>query len=485
MNHGVRLRGPIRAVEFGASRIRISVDRIGPIVAAAELFAILLAALSAGWTYDLLWHGKPRGLDDIAGIGTMAAILYVFIARSFGLYQTACLLGLDRRLRRVASAWLLVMLLLTLFLFLLKMGASFSRGTMLSFGMLGLVSLLAVRATTARLLAHASKTGVLIGRRAIVLGESDELARLTPAALLRGYGISELSRVFLPPSNNPVGPQQRDLAIVDDVLDMARATAADEIVIAMRWSDSRALQGVRDRLRASPLPVRLLPDRAVGPILRNQMVAIGASVSVELQRAPLTTAEQLQKRVLDVVVATAAVVTLSPLMLLTALAIRLDSTGPVIFKQRRNGFNGQQFVIFKFRTMGVVEDGAVIVQAKRSDARITRIGAVLRRTSIDELPQLFNVIRGHMSLVGPRPHALAHDDQYSDLIANYAFRHHVKPGITGWAQVNRHRGETALVSQMEARVEHDLWYINHWSLWVDLKILIRTAFEVAGSDAAY
>jgi undecaprenyl-phosphate galactose phosphotransferase/putative colanic acid biosynthesis UDP-glucose lipid carrier transferase len=430
-------------------------------------------------------YGKARGLDDIAGVGLIAAILYVFIARSFGLYKTSCLLGLDRRWRRIASGWLLVMLLLTLFLFLLKIGASFSRGTMVSFGLLGLAALLGVRATTARLLAHASETGILIGRRAIVLGESDELARLTPAVLLRGFGISELGRVFLPQSDEPFGPQQRDLTIIDDVIDMARATAADEIVIAMRWSDSRQLAGVRDRLRASPLPVRLLPDRAIAPILRNQMVAIGSSVSVELQRAPLTTTEQLQKRLLDVLVATAAVVILSPLILLTALAIKLDSRGPVVFRQRRNGFNGQQFVIFKFRSMTVAEDGAVVVQAKRSDARITRIGAVLRRTSIDELPQLFNVIRGDMSLVGPRPHALAHDNQYSELIGNYAFRHHVKPGITGWAQVNRHRGETALVSQMEARVEHDLWYINNWSLWLDLKILLRTAFEVAGTDNAY
>jgi undecaprenyl-phosphate galactose phosphotransferase/putative colanic acid biosynthesis UDP-glucose lipid carrier transferase len=461
------------------------VDRIGRIVAAAELLGIMVAALAAGWAYDLLLYGKARGLDDIAGVGLIAAILYVFIARSFGLYKTSCLLGLDRRWRRIASGWLLVMLLLTLFLFLLKIGASFSRGTMVSFGLLGLAALLGVRTTTARLLAHASETGILIGRRAIVLGESDELARLTPAVLLRGFGISELGRVFLPQSDEPFGPQQRDLTIIDDVIDMARATAADEIVIAMRWSDSRQLAGIRDRLRASPLPVRLLPDRAIAPILRNQMVAIGSSVSVELQRAPLTTTEQLQKRLLDVLVATAAVVILSPLILLTALAIKLDSRGPVVFRQRRNGFNGQQFVIFKFRSMTVAEDGAVVVQAKRSDARITRIGSVLRRTSIDELPQLFNVIRGDMSLVGPRPHALAHDNQYSELIGNYAFRHHVKPGITGWAQVNRHRGETALVSQMEARVEHDLWYINNWSLWLDLKILLRTAFEVAGTDNAY
>jgi undecaprenyl-phosphate galactose phosphotransferase/putative colanic acid biosynthesis UDP-glucose lipid carrier transferase len=157
----------------------------------------------------------------------------------------------------------------------------------------------------------------------------------------------------------------------------------------------------------------------------------------------------------------------------------------VFFRQRRNGFNAKQFPIFKFRKMTVMEDGATVVQAKRFDPRVTRVGRVLRRTSIDEVPQLLNVLCGDMSLVGPRPHALAHDDHYGDLLSAYAFRHHVKPGITGWAQVNGFRGETARVEQMKGRVDCDLWYINNWSLALDLKILVLTCRELVRRRNAY
>jgi len=172
-------------------------------------------------------------------------------------------------------------------------------------------------------------------------------------------------------------------------------------------------------------------------------------------------------------------------MLLTAVLIKLDSGGPVFFRQKRDGFNGRTFEILKFRTMHVLEDGAAVRQATRNDPRITRLGRLLRRSSVDELPQLFNVIWGDMSLVGPRPHATSHNSEYEKLIANYAFRHHVKPGLTGWAQVNGYRGETRQIEQMKQRVEHDLWYINKWSPWLDLKIVLRTLAVALWQDGAY
>ena len=163
--------------------------------------------------------------------------------------------------------------------------------------------------------------------------------------------------------------------------------------------------------------------------------------------------------------------------------MKLNSTGPIIFRQRRNGFDQRPFWIYKFRTMTVMEDGDIVIQARRNDARVTRVGRTLRRSSIDELPQLWNVIKGEMSLVGPRPHALAHDKQFSTLIHNYYFRHHVKPGITGWAQVNRLRGEIGHDDHIKRRVELDLWYIDNWSLMLDLKIMIRTFFSVLDVEA--
>jgi undecaprenyl-phosphate galactose phosphotransferase/putative colanic acid biosynthesis UDP-glucose lipid carrier transferase len=195
--------------------------------------------------------------------------------------------------------------------------------------------------------------------------------------------------------------------------------------------------------------------------------------------------EKASKRALDIVGASIALLLLAPMMAAAAIAIKLDSPGPVLFRQRRNGFNTKAFVIFKFRSMKVMEDGANVIQARRSDPRITTVGRLLRQTSIDELPQLLNVLKGDMSLIGPRPHALAHDNHYSEIVAEYAFRHHVKPGITGWAQVNGYRGETAKVEQMRQRVAHDLWYINNWSLMLDLTIIARTCFELIRPRNAY
>ena len=194
----------------------------------------------------------------------------------------------------------------------------------------------------------------------------------------------------------------------------------------------------------------------------------------EVQRAPLTRTEQFVKRCFDVVGAASALLLLSPLMLLTALLIKLDSHGPILFFQTRNGFNGRAFRIVKFRSMYVLEDGDAIRQTTRADPRVTRLGRWLRRTNIDELPQLFNVLYGDMSLIGPRPHAVAHNSEYEKLIADYAFRNHVKPGITGWAQVNGYRGETPTIDLMSKRVELDRWYITNWSMRLDILILLRT-----------
>ena len=229
--------------------------------------------------------------------------------------------------------------------------------------------------------------------------------------------------------------------------------------------------------RARSWPVRTL-------LGQRGLSTDGLSLPVTVQGAPLTAFERAVKRTLDVVGSVTAILFLSPLFLLAAIAIKLDSGGPIIFQQRRTGFNAKEFVIFKFRTMTVLEDGAAITQACRGDLRTTRVGKFLRRSSIDELPQLLNVLKGEMSLVGPRPHAVAHDREYEVHIADYGFRRHIKPGITGWAQVNGLRGETRSLETMTERVKLDLWYINNWSLGFDISILARTCFEVL-RDRAY
>ena len=201
---------------------------------------------------------------------------------------------------------------------------------------------------------------------------------------------------------------------------------------------------------------------------------------------PAVMSARIAKRLEDVVIGGLIFLMILPLCALIALAIKLTSPGPVLFKQYRTGINGRNFKVYKFRSMVVhAESKGQVTQATKRDARVTRIGAFLRRTSLDELPQFFNVLQGRMSIVGPRPHALAHNEYYKDLVESYMQRHKVKPGITGWAQVNGLRGETDTVEKMQARVEHDLWYIDNWSLWLDLKIILLTVFKGFMNPNAY
>ena len=212
----------------------------------------------------------------------------------------------------------------------------------------------------------------------------------------------------------------------------ARANHAEQVLLALRWVDTVRADFICERLQALPLPVFLLPDRSVSSILSRSSWDLRVLTPIEVQRAPLSRRDLIVKRLFDLTFAGLALAIFSPLLLLTSVAIKLDSQGPVIFRQRRRGFNGREFAIYKFRTMTVLEDGGAVRQAQRDDARVTWLGRLLRASSIDELPQLINVLTGEMSLVGPRPHAVVHDDEYAELIDRYTFRHHVKPGITGW-----------------------------------------------------
>jgi Undecaprenyl-phosphate glucose phosphotransferase len=234
-----------------------------------------------------------------------------------------------------------------------------------------------------------------------------------------------------------------------------------------------------------PLPVTFVPFGMLAQLFQRAHSDIGDTVAIELQRAALTPIEQFAKRVVDIVVSALAIILFSPLFLAVAAAIKLDSKGPVFFRQTRHGFNGRPFRMYKFRSMSVMEDGDIVRQAQKSDTRITRVGRWIRRFSIDELPQLLNVFTGDMSVVGPRPHAAAHDRYFTSAIEKYAFRHHVKSGITGWAQVCGARGETDTLDKMQKRVELDLWYINNWSIWLDFSIMIRTIFVVFSGENAH
>jgi putative colanic acid biosynthesis UDP-glucose lipid carrier transferase len=220
-------------------------------------------------------------------------------------------------------------------------------------------------------------------------------------------------------------------------------------------------------------------------IIQGRLSDMNGVPVVGLCETPFTGINELAKRASDLVLASLILLLISPLMIAIAVGVKLSSPGPVIFRQRRNGLDGSEIVIYKFRSMTSQDNGAVVRQARKHDPRITRFGRLLRRASLDELPQFINVLQGRMSIVGPRPHAVAHNEEYRQLIRAYMVRHKVKPGITGWAQVNGHRGETDTIEKMKARVEYDLEYLRNWSIALDLQIIVRTIGLVFADRHAY
>jgi undecaprenyl-phosphate galactose phosphotransferase/putative colanic acid biosynthesis UDP-glucose lipid carrier transferase len=307
------------------------------------------------------------------------------------------------------------------------------------------------------------------------------LEGLTRRDLLRRFGVIEIGRFEFPPAFNIL--EAKSSAILDKAIERARS--AEKVLLALEWADEAQRNAVCERLEVLPASVVLMPDRKVTSLLARTGRELGSEFAIEVQRPPLSAQELAAKRVFDVLLAGLIGLLLAPLLAATSVLIKMDSAGPVLFRQRRRGFNGRVFTIYKFRTMHVLEDGDVIVPAARDDVRTTRIGRALRRTSIDELPQLLNVLKGEMSLVGPRPHAVAHDDGFGKLIGNYAYRQHVKPGITGWAQVNGFRGGTPQIELMQQRIALDLWYIKHWSIWLDIRIALLTCSELLRRQDAY
>jgi undecaprenyl-phosphate galactose phosphotransferase/putative colanic acid biosynthesis UDP-glucose lipid carrier transferase len=457
---------------------------IEPLFASADCAIIVAAGAIGGIAYQRALGGTAEDVSFYAGLGLVASLAYVLVAHFLGLYRLNQLLDDERDGGRVWAGWCLAALVLAIVLFLFKSGGEASRGSVVCFFALGGAGLLVARRLGKRGLRSALLAGTIRGRRVVVIGTQGELAQFGKADLLARFGLHEVERITLPRDDSRLS-ESRSVQQDDLLMKRIRDASAEEIVLAHSWSGPQELEALLDRLRVIPLPVRLLPDRAVSTVLRHQTSMPQRLYMVEVQPAPLSAFDRLTKRLLDVVVASTSLVILTPPLIVAAIAIKLESKGPVIFRQRRHGFNGKPFVIYKLRSMSVQEDGGAVVQATKQDPRVTRVGRLLRQTSIDELPQLLNVLQGHMSIVGPRPHALVHDYEYGSMIANYAFRHHVKPGITGWAQVHGYRGGTPQLELMRQRIALDLWYIDNWSLLLDIHIMFRTAFELIRPRNAY
>jgi len=269
------------------------------------------------------------------------------------------------------------------------------------------------------------------------------------------------------------------------VANYVREHGVHEVYITLPLGSQPRIVELMEQVQGTTASIFFVPDVFGISIIQGRLQDMNGVPVVGLCETPFTGTNRLVKRISDVVLSTSILIGIAPVLAAIAIGVKLSSPGPVIFRQRRNGLDGEEIVVYKFRSMRSTDDGAVVVQATKDDPRITRFGAYLRRSSLDELPQFVNVLQGRMSIVGPRPHAVAHNEQYRQLIKAYMVRHKVKPGITGWAQVNGHRGETETVEKMQARVEYDLEYLRNWTLLLDLQIIARTVKLVFFDRQAY
>jgi Undecaprenyl-phosphate glucose phosphotransferase len=452
-------------------------------------FAVIVAmSWLTGISYHLVVHQYAGDAVNYLEVGLLSAIVFVTANLFRGEYSLPNFFVFKPHLRRSIRLWNVTFVCLMALGFLEQITVVYSRGWMLLFYSLTICALLALRYGYVRMSVLGSRSGLISAQRIFLVGAGRNIEDFVTRYHPRKFGINIVGCHFLTPveAQAPAAAREQALARdLDQVVAGARALQPEAIVLVMPWHDTGTIDRCADTLRKLPTEVHLGPEHILDRFDQVELVKIGPISSLQLRRMPLSRVELLEKRALDLLLASAALLLLTPMLLTTAVLVKLDSRGPVFFLQRRFGFNQKPFQIIKFRSMRTYEDGPEIRQAKKDDPRVTRIGRWLRRWNVDEVPQLLNVIKGEMSLVGPRPHALSHDREFERRISSYARRHNVKPGITGWAQIHGLRGETDTDDKMRARVEHDLYYIDNWSVLLDLQILVRTVISPTSYRNAY
>ncbi len=323
-------------------------------------------------------------------------------------------------------------------------------------------------------------------RRTAVIVGAGPLGHKVARALREAQGVICLG-YFDDRSRDRLHPEAGSalLGTLAQLSDFVRDNGVREVYITLPLGSQPRIVQLLEQVQGTTASLFFVPDVFGISIIQGRLQDMNGVPVVGICETPFTGTNQLVKRLSDIVLASIILVLISPVLLAVAIGVKLSSPGPIIFKQRRNGLDGEEIIVYKFRSMRSLDNGSVVKQATKGDPRITRFGAFIRRTSLDELPQFINVLQGRMSIVGPRPHAVAHNEEYRKLIKAYMVRHKVKPGITGWAQVNGLRGETDTIDKMKARVEYDLEYLRNWSLALDLQIILRTVRLVAFDRHAY
>ncbi|MFQ5806769.1 MAG: undecaprenyl-phosphate glucose phosphotransferase [Phycisphaerae bacterium] len=458
---------------------------VSGIIRITDVFVVLLTGAVAYWIYLAADPGTPTELYYL--VTPIGALLQLNLFQLAGLYDFNSLRRPYYHLGQLSTLWALLFFLLISAAFLFKSSALFSRGWTLIWFASGFLGLVAVRLALYAQIGRWRQRGRL-ARNIAIVGGGEHGRRLLQYLKQLPEADTEILGVFDDRADRvpDIIEGYPKLGTTDDLFEFARRTRVDEVFVALPWSaEARLLEILKD-LRTLPVDVRLGPDLIGFGLPQCSFDRVGLIPTVTVFSKPLSDWKLLTKEIEDRVLATLILLFILPLMLVVAVLIKLDSPGPVLFRQKRFGFNNQVIDVYKFRSMRAeAAKDATVPQAKWKDPRITRVGRFLRRWSLDELPQFINVLSGEMSIVGPRPHAVPHNDYYANIIQDYASRHRVKPGITGWAQVNGWRGETDTVEKMQKRVEHDLYYIENWSIGLDLKIILTTAVVLLKRSNAY
>jgi Undecaprenyl-phosphate glucose phosphotransferase len=463
-----------RAIPAGVGRRRLAALLV--LVASTEFLLVALTAYSAAVLYHLILQDTP---DASKYIPESLLISTLQLLASLGLRQYSRIQTQPRHvfLWSGASSVFFVFSFFISAIFVLKVSEGYSRATVIAQAVSVLLTVVCTRAIWFSLLQPAIASGFIDARRVILIGEPSHCLNFSARAIatgirtIRSFDFPTFRADSSVPAAIQVLPHARQL-VAD-----CRPARADDIVILISESDVPAALTLASALSELPVDVHVVPVGAIDLMAVSRITQFGNMVTMRIFQCPLTPFNRAIKRAFDVAAAIAGLIVASPLFVMVALAIKLDSRGPVLFRQTRHGYNNEPIRVLKFRTMTVMEDGDNFKPVTRHDPRVTRLGHLLRQSNIDELPQLYNVLVGDMSLVGPRPHATSQNEAFAELISLFSRRHNVKPGITGWAQVNGYRGDTDTLEKMQRRVEHDLYYIDNWSLLLDIKIMIMTLFS--------
>ncbi|MBI1393219.1 MAG: undecaprenyl-phosphate glucose phosphotransferase [Alphaproteobacteria bacterium] len=456
----------------------------GDIIQFVDFVTISLNAVLVSYIYHIEVLIADFDYQLYASAGIIGATGLTALLRRDGCYDFERLLSSSRGIPAILTRWAMVLLGLIAFAFTLKISGVYSRIWLFTWAASTIVILAGVRVAASAYLRREAKAGGVFGRRVALIGAKDTCEAFQSQLNDGGLGVTVVDAFSIDDAGESCG-HNLFADEVRSIVKLARDGAVDDVLIAPRNMDRETMRRLINQLSDLPVSVAVLSSVHWLDHRGGEVIRIGGAPALRLYRRPLEGWGSFVKTLEDRILGTLIFIAASPILVACAIALMIQGGGPILFVQQRHGFNHEVFRIYKFRTMTVAEDGDSVTQATRNDARVTKVGAFLRKWSLDELPQLINVLKGEMSLVGPRPHALAHNDAYARTVVNYSGRHKVKPGITGWAQVNGYRGETSENEHMAMRVKYDLEYIDNWSLWFDFKIIALTVSAVLFPRNAY